>query len=59
MKIRDIIGKEIKVTNLQKAIRQCRRCLDSPFIMDSEYTVGENYAFMLKQLEEIKNKSTD
>lgn len=59
MKIKDIIGKEIKVTNLQKSIRQCRHCLDSPYIMDSGYTVGENYAFMLKQLEKIKNKPTD
>lgn len=59
MKIKDIIGNKIKVTNLQKAIRQCRRGLDSPFIMDSGHTQGENYVFMLKQLEEIKNKSTD
>ena len=59
MKIRDIIGQSIQVTNLHKAIRQCRLCQDSPFIMDSGHTVGENHTFMLLQLEELKQKLKD
>lgn len=57
MKIKDIIGRTIEVTNLHKAIRQCRLCRSSPFRMDSGHTVGENYTFMLRQLEELKRKS--
>lgn len=57
MKIKDITGKRIEVTNLNKAIRQCKLCRDSPFRMDSGHTVGENYTFMLRQLEELKHKS--
>lgn len=53
--IKDITGKAIQVTNLNKAIRQCRLCLGSPFIMDSGHTVGENHAYMLRQLEKLKN----
>ena len=59
MKIKDIRGQEIEVTNLRKAIQQCKRCLDSPYLMDSGYTVGENDAYMLKQLEKLKNELTD
>lgn len=59
MKIRDIIGQEIEITNLTKAIQQCKRGLDSPFKMDSGYTQGENYAYILKQLEKIKKDGTD
>lgn len=60
MKIRDITGQEIEITNLAKAIQQCKRGLDSPFKMDSGYnTQGENYAYILKQLEKIKNDGTD
>lgn len=44
MKIKDIRGQEIEVTNLTKAIQQCKLGLDSPFKMDSEHTQGENYA---------------
>ena len=59
MKIKDITGKSIQVTNLNKAIKQCKLCQDSPFKMDSGHTVGENYAYMLQQLEKLKNKLTD
>lgn len=57
MKIKDITGKSIEVTNLNKAIRQCKLCRSSPFRMDSGHTVGENYTLMLRQLEELKHKS--
>ena len=57
MKIKDITGKIIEVTNLNKAIRQCKLCRSSPFRMDSGHTVGENHTFMLRQLEELKQKS--
>ncbi|WP_306541250.1 NADH-quinone oxidoreductase subunit F [Dysgonomonas sp.] len=56
MKIKDIIGKSIVVTDLNKAIKQCRLCRSSPFLMDSGHTVGVNHAFMLRQLEELKRK---
>lgn len=59
MKIRDITGQFIQVTNLNKAIKQCKLCRDSPFRMDSGHTVGENYTFMLLQLEELKQKLKD
>lgn len=38
MRIRDIIGQEIVITNLAKAIQQCKRGLDSLFKMDSGHT---------------------
>ncbi|MBD8390401.1 hypothetical protein [Dysgonomonas sp. BGC7] len=57
MKIKDITGKTIEVTHLNKAIKECRLCRSSPFRMDSGHTVGENYTFMLRQLEELKHKS--
>lgn len=56
MTINDITGKTIQVTNLNKAIKQCRLCRSSPFLMDSGHTVGENHSFMLRQLEELKQK---
>lgn len=56
MKIKDITGRSIEVTNLNKAIKQCKLCRNSPFLIDSEHTVGENYSFMLRQLEELKLK---
>ena len=56
MKIKDITGKSIEVTHLNKAIRQCKLCRDSPYLMDSGHTVGENHTFMLRQLEELKLK---
>lgn len=59
MKIKDIRGQEIEITNLTKAIKQCKLGLDSPFKMDSGHTQGENYAYMLKQLRKIKNALTD
>jgi hypothetical protein len=55
MKIKDITGKTIEVTNLNKAITQCKRCIGSPFLMDSGHTVGENHTFMLLQLEKLKS----
>ncbi len=57
MKIKDITGKEVIVTDLKKAIRQCKDCADSPYRMESGHTVGENHRYMLKQLEEIKAKN--
>lgn len=57
MKIKDITGNIIEVTNLNKAIRQCRLCQSNPFRMDSGHTVGENHTFMLQQLEALKYKS--
>lgn len=56
MKIRDITGNEIEVTNLNKAIEQCKLCRSSLFLMDSGHTVGENHSFMLRQLEKLKEK---
>lgn len=53
--IKNIIGEDIEVTDLRAAIRQCRNCASSPFKMKSGYTVGENYAFMLKQLIKIRD----
>ena len=58
MIIKDLTGKSVKVTDLYKAIRQCRLCKSSPFIMDSGHTVGENHSFMLWQLEKIKHTKT-
>lgn len=57
MKIKDITGKTIEVTNLNKAIKQCKLCKSSLFLRDSGHTIGENHAFMLRQLEELKRKS--
>lgn len=57
MKIRDITGRSIEVTNLDKAIKQCRLCKNSPFLMNSGDTVGENYTFMFQQLEKLKQKT--
>lgn len=57
MKIKDIRGQSIQVTNLSKAIKQCKLCQNSPFRMDSGHTVGENHIFMLLQLEKLKQKS--
>lgn len=57
MRIKDITGKTIEVIHLNKAIKQCKLCRSSPFRMDSGHTVGENYRFMLRQLEELKHKS--
>lgn len=57
MKIKDLTGRTIEVTNLHKAIKQCKLCRSSPFLMDSGHTVRENYTFMLRQLEELKHKS--
>lgn len=51
--IKDISGQSIKVTDLKKAIQQCKLCSDSPYKMASGHTVGENHRFMLKQLERL------
>lgn len=42
-KIKDITGAEITVTDLKEAVRQCRECLASPYLMPSGHTVGENH----------------
>lgn len=34
-KIKDITGAEITVTDLKEAVRQCRECLASPYLMPS------------------------
>lgn len=54
MKIKDITGNEIEVTNL--TIEQCKLCRSSPFLMDSGHTVGENHSFIFRQLEKLKDK---
>lgn len=58
MKIKDITSKSIEVTHLNKAIKQCKLCQSSPFLMESGHTVGENYSFMLRQLEKLKQTKT-
>lgn len=57
MKIKDITGKSIEVTHLNRAIKQCKLCRDSPYLIDSGHTVGENHSFMLQQLEKLKQKT--
>lgn len=57
MKIKDITGKSIEVTTLNKAIRQCKLCQSSLYLMDSGHTIGENHTFMLRHLDELKRKS--
>jgi hypothetical protein len=52
--IKDITGASIEVTDLDKAIEQCRLSKDSPYKMLSGQTVGENHRFMLSQLEKMK-----
>lgn len=54
--IKDITGGTVVVTDLNKAIRQCRKCAASPFKLDNGFTVGHNYTFMLFQLLEIKKR---
>lgn len=56
MRIKDITGKSIEVIHLNKGIKQCKLCRNSPFLMDSGHAVGENYSFMLQQLEDLKRK---
>ncbi len=56
--IKDLEGKPVTVTDLDKAIEQCRDCIDSPYKMPSGHTIGENYAYMLKQLLELQAKDT-
>ena len=33
-------------SDLKEAVRQCRECLASPYLMPSGHTVGENHAYM-------------
>ncbi len=54
--IKDLEGNPVIVTDLDKAIEQCRNCIDSPYKMSSGYTVGENCAYMLEQLLELQAK---
>lgn len=53
--ITDINGNKILVTDLDLAIEQCKDCLDNPFKMASDHTVGEN-RFMLHQLERLQKR---
>jgi len=55
--IKDITGAKIEVTDLDAAIDQCKKCSDSPYKMESGHTVGENYAYMLKQLIPIQQEN--
>lgn len=52
--IKDITGKPVIVTNIRKAIKQCKECLGSPYKLESGHTVGENHAYMLRQLQELQ-----
>ena len=57
MNIKDITGATVEVTDLDAAIEQLREfCLfPCPYKMaGTQYTEGENHAFMLKKLELIK-----
>lgn len=54
--IRDITGEVIKVDNLAAAIRQCRDCVNSLYKMPSGHTVGENHAYILKQLLALRER---
>ena len=58
-KIKDITGAEITVTDLKEAVRQCRECLASPYLMPSGHTVGENHAYMLRQLLALQRRKRE
>ena len=53
--IKDIAGNTVIVTNIRLAIRQCKECLGSPYKMETGHTVGENHAYMLRQLLELQH----
>ena len=55
-KIKDITGAEITVTDLKEAVRQC---LASPYLMPSGHTVGENHAYMLRQLLALQRRKRE
>lgn len=57
LKIKDLTGATIEVTDLDAAIDECKRCKDSPYKMECGHTVGENYAYMLEQLLPIQQQS--
>ncbi len=52
--IKNIAGENIEVTNLDAAIEQCEMCKNSPFKTPSGHTVGEDHAFVLEQLKQLK-----
>lgn len=52
--IKDITGATIEVTDIAAAIKQCEMCKNSPFKTSSGHTVGEDHAFMLGQLKQLK-----
>ena len=52
--IKDITGNPVIVTNIRKAIKQCKECRGSPYKTESGHTVGENHAYMLRQLQELQ-----
>lgn len=49
--INDMNGEVIEVTDLGKAIEQCKMCIDSTFV-----AVTENHKYMLQQLLKIKEQ---
>ena len=53
--IKDIEGNTVIVTNIRKAIKQCRECLGSPYKKETGHTVDENHAYMLRQLLELQH----
>lgn len=59
MKIKDLSGQEVFIENIEKAIEQCRYCMDSPYMMDTGFSVGQNHAFMLKQLLLIREQQKE
>lgn len=52
--IKDITGNPVIVTNIRKAIKQCKECLGSSYKLESGHTVGENHAYMLRQLQKLQ-----
>ncbi|WP_416990392.1 NADH-quinone oxidoreductase subunit F, partial [Alistipes putredinis] len=43
----------------KEAVRQCRECLASPYLMPSGHTVGENHAYMLRQLLALQRRTRE
>ena len=58
-KIKDITGAEITVTDLKEAVRQCRECLASPYLMPSGHTVGEHVVSIVLQLLALQRRKRE
>lgn len=57
--IKSITGKDIEVTNIDFAIKQCETCKNSPFVISgTKYTIGQDNRFMLPQLWKLKKDKT-